>query len=37
MVFDILEKAKLFMYKAIHDYFEKQLGCIYHYTDFDIK
>ena len=33
--FVILEKAKLFMYKAIYDYFEKELDCIYHYTDTD--
>ena len=31
--FVILEKAKLFMYKAIYDYFEKELDCSYHYTD----
>ena len=30
-----LEKAKLFMYKAIYDYFEKELDCSYHYTDTD--
>ena len=34
--FAILEKAKLFMYKAIHEYFEKELDCSYHYTDTDI-
>ena len=34
--FVILEKAKLFMYKAIYDYFEKELDCSYHYTDTDI-
>ena len=33
--FVILEKAKLFMYKAIHDYFEKELDCSHHYTDTD--
>ena len=33
--FAILEKAKLFMYKAIYDYFEKELDCSYHYTDTD--
>ena len=33
--FAILEKAKLFMYKAIYDYFEKDLDCSYHYTDTD--
>ena len=33
--FVILEKAKLFMYKAIYDYFEKELDCSYHYTDTD--
>ena len=33
--FVILEKAKLFMHKAIYDYFEKKLGCSYHYTDTD--
>ena len=31
--FVILEKAKLYMYKAIYDYFEKELDCSYHYTD----
>ena len=31
----ILEKAKLFIYKAIYDYFEKELDCSYHYTDTD--
>ena len=31
--FVILEKAKLVMYKAIYDYFEKELDCSYHYTD----
>ena len=30
--FVILEKAKLFMYKAIYYYFEKELDCSYHYT-----
>ena len=35
IVFVILEKAKLFMYKAIYDYFEKELDCSYHYTDTD--
>ena len=30
--FVILEKAKLFMYKAIYDYIEKELDCSYHYT-----
>ena len=34
--FVILEKAKLFMYKAIYDYFEKELDCSYHYTDTNI-
>ena len=33
--FVILEKAKLFMHKAIYDYFEKELDCSYHYTDTD--
>ena len=33
--FVTLEKAKLFMYKAIYDYFEKELDCSYHYTDTD--
>ena len=33
--FAILEKAKLFMYKAIYDYFEKELDCSYHYTGTD--
>ena len=33
--FVILEKAKLFMYNAIYDYFEKELDCSYHYTDTD--
>ena len=33
--FAILEKAKLFMYKALYDYFEKELDCSYHYTDTD--
>ena len=33
--FVILEKAKLVMYKAIYDYFEKELDCSYHYTDTD--
>ena len=33
--FVILEKAKLFMYKAIYDHFEKELDCSYHYTDID--
>ena len=33
--FAILEKAKLFMYKAMYDYFEKELVCSYHYTDTD--
>ena len=33
--FVILEKAKLFMYKAIYDYFEKKLDYSYHYTDTD--
>ena len=31
--FVILEEAKLFMYKAIYEYFEKMLTCSYHYTD----
>ena len=34
--FVILEKAKLFMYKAIQEYFEIELDCSYHYTDIDI-
>ena len=33
--FVILEKAKLFMYKAIYDYFEKESDCSHHYTDTD--
>ena len=33
--FVILEKAKMFMHKAIYDYFEKELDCSYHYTDTD--
>ena len=33
--FVISEKAKLFMYKAIYDYFEKELSSSYHYTDAD--
>ena len=33
--FVILEKAKLFMYKAIYGYVEKKLDCSYHYTDTD--
>ena len=33
--FVILEKAKLFMYKAVYDYFEKEVDCSYHYTDAD--
>ena len=33
--FVILKKAKLFMYKAINYYFEKELDCSYHYTDTD--
>ena len=33
--FVILEKAKLYMYKAIYNYFEKELDCSYHYTDTD--
>ena len=31
----ISEKAKLFMYKTIYEYFEKELDCRYHYTDTD--
>ena len=34
IAFAILEKAKLFMYKAIY-YFEKELDCSYQYTDTD--
>ena len=33
--FVTLEKAKLFRYEAIYDYFEKELDCSYHYTDTD--
>ena len=33
--FVILEKAKLYMYKAIYDYFKKEFECSYHYTDTD--
>ena len=35
IVFAILEKAKLLMYKAIYNYFEKELDCSYQYTDTD--
>ena len=31
--FVILEKAKLFMNKAIYEYIERELDCSYHYTD----
>ena len=31
--FVILEKAKLFMYKAIYECSEKEIDCTYHYTD----
>ena len=34
--FVILEKAQLFMYKAIYEYFEMELDCSCHYTDTDI-
>ena len=33
--FATLEKAKLFMYNAIYEYFEKELECGFHYTDTD--
>ena len=33
--FVILEEAKLFMYKALYEYFEKEIDCSYHYTDTD--
>ena len=33
--FVILEKAKLFLYKATYGKFEKDLDCSYHYTDTD--
>ena len=33
--FVILEKAKLFMYKATYENFEKELDCSYQYTDTD--
>ena len=33
--FVLLEKAKLYVHKAIYDYFEKELDCSYHYTDTD--
>ena len=33
--FVILEKAKLFMYRAIYEYFENEIDCSYHYTDTD--
>ena len=33
--FVILEKAELFMYKAIYEYFEKEIDCSDHYTDTD--
>ena len=35
--FVILEKAKLFMYKDIYEYFGKYLDCTYHYADTDSK
>ena len=33
--FVILEKAKLFMYKTIYEYLEKELDCSCHYTETD--
>ena len=33
--FVIMEKAKLFMYKAIYEYFDKELDCIYRSKDTD--
>ena len=33
--FDILENAKLFMYKPIYDYLEKELDCSYNCTGTD--
>ena len=33
--FVISGKAKFYMYKAIYDYFEKELDCSYHYRDTD--
>ena len=30
-----LEKTKLFMFKAIYEYFETELDCSHHYTDTD--
>ena len=33
--FILLEKAKLFLYKAIYDYFEQALDCSYHSTNTD--
>ena len=33
--FAMLEKAKLFMYKTVYDYFEKELDCSYHLTHTD--
>ena len=35
ILFVKLEKAKLYMYEVIYDYFEKNLDCSYHYTDTD--
>ena len=34
IAFIILEKTKLFMYKAIYNYFEKERDCSYHYTGY---
>ena len=31
----ILEKAKLFMFQALYDHFEKELDCFYDFTDTD--
>ena len=33
IVFVLIENAKLFLYKAIKEYFEKYLDRCYHYTD----
>ena len=35
IVFVILDKATLFMYKSIYKYFEKKLDSSYHFTDTD--
>ena len=33
--FVVLEKAKLYLYKAIYEYFEKELDCSYHFSGSD--